>query len=326
MASSLVTFRDLIAANRRKSAWLVSGFCLFTTVTLTVLALAIIALVAPDALTYWDWRQTALLALIAAAISGLIAWLAVYRGDKFLLFASGAIPVRKQDDPQLYNVVEEVAIAAGIPPPPVYLIDDTAMNAFATGRDPQHAAVAITRGLREKLTRDELQGVIAHEIAHIRNFDIRLMMLLAVLIGTVAVLADVFLNMLRFAGRVRSSSQRERRKASGGNALAVIVIILAVVLAILAPIVAQIIQLAVSRQREYLADATAVELTRNPHGIIGALRKLAQDTEVLEVANRGTAHMYFVNPIRQYAARGHSIFASHPPIEERIQRLEKLLV
>ncbi|MCS7168856.1 MAG: M48 family metallopeptidase [Gemmatales bacterium] len=325
--SALVTFRDLIAANRRKSAWLVAGFCLFTTVALTGLSLGILALAAPDAFAYWDWRQTLVLALGAAAISGLIAWLALYRGDKFLLFVSGAQPIRKEDDPQLYNVVEEVAIAAGIPPPPVYLIDDTAMNAFATGRDPQHAAVAITRGLREKLTRDELQGVIAHEIAHIRNYDIRLMMLLAVLIGTIAVLADVFLHMLRFAGHGRSHSRREQRKSgAGGNAGVVIVILVAIILALLAPLVAQIIQLAVSRQREYLADATAVELTRNPHGILGALRKLAGDTEELEVANRGTAHMYFVNPIRKYAARGNSIFASHPPIEERIRRLEQLLV
>ncbi|GBD35192.1 Protease HtpX [bacterium HR36] len=325
--SALVTFRDLIAANRRKSAWLVVGFCVFTTLAILGISLGVIALVAPGALEYWDWRQTAVLTLLAAAISGMVALLAVYRGDRFLLLASGAQPIAKADDPQLYNVVEEVAIAAGIPTPPVYLIDDTAMNAFATGRDPQHAAIAITRGLREKLTRDELQGVIAHEIAHIRNYDIRLMMLLAVLIGTVAVLADFFFQMLRFTGRVRSSSPSGRRRSSaGGGVVALIVTVIALFLALLAPLVAQIIQLAVSRQREYLADATAVELTRNPQGILGALKKLALDTEVLEVANRGTAHMYFVNPIRQYAARGHSIFASHPPIQERIRRLEQLLV
>jgi len=322
--SALVTFRDLIAANRRKSAWLVAGFCAFTTLAIIGISLGVIAVAAPDVLESWHWPQTAFLALIAATVSGLVALWAVYRGDRFVLFASGARPIRKSDDPQLYNVVEEVAIAAGIPPPPVYLIDDTALNAFATGRDPQHAAIAITRGLREKLTRDELQGVIAHEMAHIRNYDIRLMTLLAVLIGTIAVLADVFLQMLRFAGRSRRDYSGRRSK-SGGNPLLIVVLVLAIVLAILAPIVAQIIQLAVSRQREYLADATAVELTRNPYGILGALRKIAQDTEELEVANRGTAHLYFANPIRRYAARGHSIFASHPPIEERIRRLESLL-
>jgi heat shock protein HtpX len=216
-------------------------------------------------------------------------------------------------------VVEEMAIAAGVPMPKVYVIDDSAPNAFATGRDLKHGVICITSGLRHKLTRDELQGVIAHEMAHIANFDIRLMLLMAVLVGTVVMLADFFLQMLRFSGRGRS-----RGGGKGGGLVQLVIIVVAVVLAILAPILAQIIQLAVSRQREYLADGTAVRLTRYPLGLANALRKIDRDPEVLEAANRGTAHLYIANPIKKFEARAKSMFASHPPIKERIQRLEAL--
>jgi heat shock protein HtpX len=321
---SLATFRDLIAENQRKSVWLVVSFCIVTSLALTGLVLGIVSLMVPELLEVWFWPATVMTFIGGLIIAGLVALLGVRRGDRIVLVISRARLVHKVDDPQLYNVVEEVAIAACIPPPQIYLIEDYAMNAFATGRDPEHAAVAITRGLRERLTREELQGVIAHEIAHIRNYDIRLMMLLAVLIGMVAVLADFLLQSLRFTSS-KKGLNRCGGKASGGL-IAAVVIVVAVLLALVAPLVAQVIQLAVSREREYLADATAVELTRNPHGILGALRKISQDDAVLQVANRGTAHLYFVNPIRNYAARGATIFSSHPPIEERIRRLEALLV
>jgi len=215
-----------------------------------------------------------------------------------------------------------MAIAAGLPMPRVYVIDDPAPNAFATGRDPQHAAVTITTGLRSKLTRDELQGVIAHEMSHVRNYDIRLMLLMAVLVGTVVMLADLFWQILRFSpGGGRRSRDGDK---GGGGILALVLIIVAVLLALIAPILAQIIQLAVSRQREFLADASGVELTRNPLGLANALRKIDADPHDLQVANRGTAHLYIANPIKKFEARAHTAFASHPPIKERIRRLEAL--
>lgn len=318
----VTTFRDLIAHNRRNSFCLVLGFILFFVAVAMALALAIFALMDPRAASQLDWRRAAIVGGIAGGVAFLIAFLSFYQGANLILAVSGAKEIGKRDDPQLFNVVEEMAIAAGIPMPRVYLIRDSAPNAFATGRNPEHGIVAITTGLRDKLTRDELQGVIAHEIAHIRNYDIRLMLLLAVLIGTIAMLADFFLQMMWYSGRGRRSSRRDSGK--GGGAAVVILVVIGVVLAIIAPILAQIIQLAVSRQREYLADASAVEFTRNPLGLAGALRKIDEDQDVLEVANRGTAHLYIANPIKKFEARASSVFASHPPIKDRIARLEAL--
>jgi heat shock protein HtpX len=214
-------------------------------------------------------------------------------------------------------VVQEMALAAGVPMPKVYVIEDSAPNAFATGRDPNHASVAITSGLLQKLDREELQGVLGHELSHVRNFDIRFGLLVAVLVGSIALLADMFLRFTWFGGG------RSRNDRNGGGAAA-IVFVLAIVLAILAPIFARLVQLAVSRQREYLADASSVELTRNPHGIERALAKIAADQDVLEVANRATAHLYFTNPIKKFEARASSIFSTHPPIVDRINRLRQL--
>jgi heat shock protein HtpX len=315
------TFRDLIAANKRNSVLLVTAFILFTAVVAMVLGLAIIGYISPDAIAELRWGRALLIGGIAATISFLISLLSYYQGAKLILGVSGARPLRKSEDPQLYNVIEEMAIAAGLPMPKIYLIDDSAPNAFATGRDPEHAVVAITTGLRDKLNRDELQGVMAHEMAHIRNYDIRLMLLLAVLIGTIVMLADFFWQIIYFSGGHR---RRDRDSKGGGNVLVAILFVLAIILAIVAPILAHIIQLAVSRQREYLADASAVELTRNPLGLASALRKIDSDPEVLEVANRGTAHLYIANPIKKFEARASSMFASHPPIKERVARLMAL--
>jgi heat shock protein HtpX len=318
------TFRDLIAANKRNSVLLVVAFCLFVAVVVMVLGLAILALVDPGIVAQMDWTHGLVVGGMAAVVAFLVSLIGYYSGSSMILAVSGARPIRHEDDPELFNVVEEMAIAAGVPMPKVYLIHDSAPNAFATGRDPQHGVVAITSGLRQKLTRDELQGVIAHEMAHIRNYDIRLMLLLAVLIGTIVMLADVFWRVLIFGGRGRSRSE-SRDKKGGGGVVVIVLVIVAVILAVIAPLLARLIQLAVSRQREYLADASAVEFTRYPQGLANALRTLAADPTELRHASRGTAHLYIVNPIRKFAGLSATAFSSHPPIGERIRRLEALV-
>jgi heat shock protein HtpX len=317
------TFRDLIAANKRNSTILVVVFCLFVTAVAMVLGLAIIGYVSPDSLRRINVAEGLMVGGVAAGISLLLSLLAYYSGDSMVLAINHARPLEHAEDPELFNVVEEMAIAAGIPMPKVYLIPDNSPNALATGRDPQHASVAVTTGLRSKLTRDELQGVIAHEISHIRNYDIRLMLMLAVLVGTVVMLADFFWRILWFAPRGRSRS-RSDSKGGGGGLVMIVLMVIAVVLAIIAPILAQLIQLAVSRQREYLADASGVELTRQPLGLANALRKIENDPNDLQFSNRGTAHLFIANPVEKFEARAHTMFSSHPPIEDRIRRLEAL--
>jgi heat shock protein HtpX len=255
----------------------------------------------------------------AIVLATLLSAGSFFGGDKLVLATSGAKEVDQESAPQLMNVVQEMALAAGIPMPKVYIIDDTAPNAFATGRDPQHASLAITTGLLQKLDREELQGVIGHEMSHVRNFDIRFSLLVAVLVGSIALMADFFLRFT-FWGGGRGGGNRDR----GGGGLVVVVYLLAIILAILAPIIARLVQLAVSRQREYLADASSVELTRNPRGIERALAKIAGDKEVLEVANRATQHLYFTNPIKKFEERSSSMFSTHPAIVDRINRLRQL--
>ena len=254
----------------------------------------------------------------ALLLGSVIAVGTYFQGDKLVLAASGARPVDAQTAPQLMNVVQEMAIAANVPMPAVYVIDDSAPNAFATGRDPKHASMAITTGLLEKLDREELQGVIGHELSHVRNFDIRFSLIVGVMVGAIAILADFFLRFTFWGG-----GRRGRDRDGGGGAQAIIFFI-AIALAILAPIIARFIQLAVSRQREYLADASAVELTRNPYGLERALAKISGDTEVLEVANRGPQHMYFTNPIKKFEERSSNLFSTHPAIVDRINRLREL--
>ena len=304
MTVSDVTYHDLITKNRRNSSLLVVGFVVFVAVLLGVMG---------SALTGGDARAAGAFGGTALAIAIVMAFFSYYSGDSMVLRMSGAKLIEHGDDPELYNVVEEMAIASAVPLPPVYLIEDTAMNAFATGRDPEHAALAITRGLRETLTRDELQAVIAHEMSHVRHYDIRLAMLLATLVGLVVLVCDSLPRTLRRAGR------RSRGRRGGGAML-----ILAIALAIIAPFFAKFIQLAASRQREYMADAGAVELTRNPEAMILALKRLGGDKEVLEVANRATAHMYIVQPIKKWEARAKGMFATHPSIDDRVRRIELL--
>ena len=257
------------------------------------------------------------LALGIGSISGIATY---FSGDRLVLAVSGAKLVDEATAPQLLNVVREMAIAANVPMPAVYTIDDTAPNAFATGRDPAHASVAITTGLLEKLDREELQVVIAHELSHVRNLDIRFSLIVGVMVGAIAILADFFLRFTFWGGM----SSRRSNRDSGGNGAAAAIAIIAIVLAIIAPIVSRFVQLAVSRQREYLADASGVELTRNPYGLERALAKIGADQEVLEVANRGTQHMYFTNPIKKFEARASGLMDTHPPILDRINRLREL--
>jgi heat shock protein HtpX len=245
-----------------------------------------------------------------------------FAGDKLVLATSGAKEVTQQSAPQLMNVVQELSIAAGTPMPKVYIIDDTAPNAFATGRDPKHASIAITTGLLQKLDREELQGVIGHELSHVRNFDIRFALLVAVLVGSIALLADFFLRFTFWGGGSGRRGGGDRDKGGGG--LVAIMFIVAIVLAVIAPIIGRFVQLAVSRQREYLADSSSVELTRNPVGLERALAKIASDREVLEVANRATQHLYFTNPIKKFEERSSSLFSTHPAVLDRINRLRQL--
>jgi heat shock protein HtpX len=253
---------------------------------------------------------------IIAIVSSLVGY---YSGDRVVLAASKARPATEAQAPQLVNVVRELTLSAGLPMPAVYLIDDTALNAFATGRDPKHASIAVTTGLLERLDREELQGVVGHELSHVRNYDIRYAMLVGVLVGTIALLADVFLRMTFWGGTGRRSSSSDR-----GGGLQTLIFLVAILLAILAPFFGRLVQLAVNRQREYLADASSVELTRNPYGLERALAVIAEDKEVLEVANRATQHLYFRNPIRKFESRSKGLFSTHPPIVDRINRLRAL--
>jgi heat shock protein HtpX len=304
------TFYDEIAANRRNSL-LLSAF---------VMALfGLLGFAIGYAIT--GSPSGALVVMVVAVLIGGVAAVGSYvAGDSVVLSVSGAKEVDDTSAPQLLNVVREMAIAANVPMPKVYTIDDTAPNAFATGRDPKHASVAITTGLLEKLDREELQGVIGHELSHVRNFDIRFAMIVGVLVGSIALMADFFLRFTFWGGGRRSSNDRD----SGGGALQAIMFVVAILLSILAPIAARLVQLAVNRQREYLADASSVQLTRNPYGIERALAKISEDQEVLEVANRATQHMYFTNPIKKFEKRASGLFSTHPPTLDRINRLREL--
>ena len=319
-----VTFLDLIRRNKRKSVMLMIGMGLLTVALGAALAVALAAWGGGGGETLLP--SLVLGAGVAAVVAVVASYWSLHGGSGAVLRMSGAKAIEKKDDPQLFNVVEELAIAAGIPMPRVYLIHDEAINAFATGRDPDHAAVAITTGLRARLTRDELAGVMAHELSHIRNYDIRFAMLMATMVGLIVFACDAFWRVL-FYSRISGGS---RRGGGGkGNAAMLIVVVVAVILAIIAPMLAMLIRLAVSRQREYLADAGAVELTRYPAGLIGALEKLGASKTPLKVANRATAHMFIVNPLRNAVrGKGHEVssaFRTHPPLHDRIDRLRALM-
>ncbi len=249
------------------------------------------------------------LAGIIAIIYGLIGYFA---GGKIALAVSGAKKIDRQNLPQVYNIVENLCIAAGLPTPEIYIIDSQAMNAFATGRDPNHSAVAVTRGLAEKLEKRELEAVIAHELSHIGNYDIRIMMLVVALVGAVTILSDIFLRFTIYGGR--GGGKKDGR-------IQLVMIALALALAIIAPLIAILIQLAISRKREYLADASAALLTRNPNALADALEKL-QNHSTLEKASKGTAHLFISNPLKKGMVS--KMFSTHPPIEDRVKVLREM--
>ena len=257
---------------------------------------------------------------IGGIIAVVLVFVALFGGDAMILGVSGAHEVSPQDEPQLNNVVRELALAANVPMPKVYVMEDTALNAFATGRDPEHASVAVTRGLLERLDREELQGVVGHELAHVANYDIRFSLLVGVLVGSIALLADMLARMTFWS----SMSGGRRSNRGGGNGGQAIILVIGLVVAILAPLFARLVQMAVNRQREYLADATSVELTRNPYGLERALALLATDTEKLDGANKATQHLYFVNPVKKLDMSARGLFSTHPAILDRVNRLRRL--
>lgn len=257
---------------------------------------------------------------IAVGFSLFSTFISYFFSDSITLALAHAKEVDRQSAPELYRVVENLSIAAGLPMPRVYIIQDGAINAFATGRDPKHAVVAVTTGILQKLEKSELEGVIAHELSHIGNYDIRVMSLVVVLVGTVTILADWFLRF-GFLGR--------RGRDENAGQLGAIIAVVGLIFAILSPIIATLIKLAVSRRREYLADASGALLTRYPEGLARALEKIARDRDPLDYANNATAHMYIANPFK--ADAGHpqgswfaNLFSTHPPIEDRIKRLREM--
>ena len=252
----------------------------------------------------------------AIIFSTIMALISFYSGDRLILGMSSAVPADRKKYPHLVNTVEGLAIAAGIPTPKIYVINDSAINAFATGRDPKHASVTVTTGAIQRLKRDELEGIIAHELSHIRNYDIRMMMFVVVLVGIIALLSDFFLRSMIYG-------RGGRRNMRGSGIIGIIIMLIGLVLAILAPLIAQLIKLAVSRKREFLADADGALLSRNPDGLANALKKIKDDKEPLvEAANKATAHLFIENPLRTFGGRINYMFYTHPPIDERIKRLK----
>jgi heat shock protein HtpX len=302
------TFYREIARNRRRS-WLL------------IAAVVVVLGLLGGAIGYasgFGWGGV----VLAVAVAGALSAGSFFAGDALVMATSGAREIDRAKPAdryqQLVNVVEEMRLAGGLPPPRVWVIEDSAPNAFATGRDPRHASVAVTTGLLDKLDREQLQGVIGHEMSHVGNLDIRFTLLVGVLVGSIALLADWFLRFTFWGGGRRSGGDSDR----GGGGAAALIFILALVLAVVAPLIGRLVQAAVSRSRESLADATAVELTRNPIGLARALRTISDDPEVLEVANRATQHLYIVNPIKSFEERAKSLWDTHPPIGERIRALE----
>lgn len=297
---------DLINKNRRESWILIFSFL----VVISLLGFVFSQVYENSAILYF-----------AVGFSMFSAFISYYFSDSITLALSKAQEVDRSSNQQLYNIVENLCIAAGLPTPKIYIIDDTAPNAFATGRNPKHAVICVTTGILQKLDKTELEGVIAHELSHIGNYDIRVMTLVVVLVGTITLLADWFLRAGFWGGRKHSNDR------DGGN-LGQIFFIAGIILALLSPIIATLIKLAVSRQREYLADASGALLTRYPEGLARALEKISADKEPLEAANKATAHMYIVNPLKDTGHGSVSWFAglfnTHPPIQDRIKKLREM--
>src|SRR4030043_686699 len=294
-----------VSSNRFKTWLIMFLFAIFLTFAIYTFTLAL-GFEGPSALGFSG---------IALIIAGLLNFFSYYNSDKIVMAISGARQIQKKDNLTLFRTVENLCIASGLPMPKIYIIEDTAPNAFATGRDPQHAAIAFTTGILGKLNKLELEGVTAHELSHVGNYDTRLMSIVAILVGTIALAAVFFL-------RISFYSRRDRDRE--GNA---IFMLLGLGMAILAPIIATLIQLAISRKREFLADASGALLTRNPQSLAQALLKISQDKEPLEVANKATAHLYIVNPFKdthKMVGTFANLFNTHPPIKQRVKALEAM--
>ncbi len=286
-----------IAQNKRKTAMLIAVYIAFITGMVYFLR------------TIYGYGVE--FVVMASAFSILMALVSYYTGDKVALAVSGAKPVSKETAPYIVNMVENLSITAGLPMPKVYVIQDPAINAFATGRDPQHASVAVTTGAMEGLENEELEGVLAHELSHVGNYDIRVMTIVIVMVGVISILSNWFMRShFWFGGRGRDRDSR------GGNPALMIV---GLVLLILSPIIAELIKLAVSRKREFLADASGALLTRYPEGLARALEKIGAQNRPMAKANNATAHLFFSNPFS--AKKFAKLFSTHPPIEERVKRL-----
>ncbi len=300
---------ESVESNKLKSSLVIVGFIGFVVIVSFFLSKAIGY--------YFGYSSSGLeLTGIALIFSGIMSFASYYWSDKIILTMSGARPADKRRDFQFFTVTENLCLAAGLPMPRLYVIDDTAMNAFATGRDPKHAVVCATTGLLSQLNRTELEGVIGHELSHVSNYDIRLMSIVTVLVGIVTLLADW---LFRISWRGRGDNEDNKSGA--------IFLIVGFILALISPFIAQIIQLAISRRREFLADASSVKLTRQPSGLISALKKLGADREPLEAANKATAHLYITNPLKNRSdAIGMfaGLFNTHPPLADRIKALESM--
>jgi len=288
-----------IDSNKRRTVLLIGTFLIF------VIGLGFL-------LSYvFNNQWILIIAVIIAVVQALTSW---YYSDSITLAISRAKEVpRKEPYLELHRIIENLSITAGLPQPKIYVVDDPSPNAFATGRDPRHASIAVTTGLLDKLNKIELEGVISHELSHVGNYDIRVMTIVVILVGVVALASDFFLRYLWFGGG--------RRRSDGDGQWGAILLVVGIVLAIVAPIAATLIQLAISRKREFLADASGALLTRYPDGLADALEKIAEDKEPLKVANRATAHLYISDPFKKKVS---SFFATHPPVEERIKKLRKM--
>lgn len=304
---------EVARSNKIKSGIITTLFFLFSVVAIYFIA---------QAFGYYNGYETGGFGYVGIAliVSGISTFISYYYSDKIVLGISGARVASSKEDKLFTSVSENLCIGAGLPKPKLYVIEDSAPNAFATGRDPKHAVICVTTGLLDKLTRTELEGVVAHELSHVKNYDIRLMSIVSVMVGLIALLGDWFFRARLFGG----GKSRDRED----NQLGAIIMVIGIVFAILSPIIAQLIQLAISRRREFMADAGSVEITRQPQGLITALQKISADHEPLEVANKATAHLYIANPFKDKAGGSVGWFAglfnTHPPIIDRINVLQNM--
>ncbi len=302
-----------ISKNRAKTVFIIIGFVIF--ITMVGFALGF----------YLDYRYgmssnySILFMVFALIIAIIMSFSSYYYSDKIVLGITGAKPVSREENPRIYYMVEGLSIAAGLPMPGIYMIEDNGMNAFATGRNPEHGVIVFTRGLLDNLNDQELGGVISHELSHIKNYDILLGAIIVVLVGMIAIISNIILRSFIFGGGRRRTS-----RSSGGGILSIIFLVLGLALLILSPIIATIIRMAISRNREFLADSTGAMISRYPAGLANALKKISQHSQV-KTASNATAHLFIENPFGSKAKAAFSnIFSTHPPVEERIKRLERM--